>query len=79
MAFHQNLNLKKLFWVTTAVLSALVLLYPVEGKDGWVLKFLVILTMPLMTISLLLVLAFLEILWEAFGPLFKGLKSWFYR
>jgi len=79
MAIHQNLNLKKLFWVTTGLLAVFILLYPIEGENPWVYKFLLVLMTPFVTISFGFCLAFLEILWEAFAPLLKRLKSWLYR
>jgi hypothetical protein len=79
MGIYQNLNFKKLFWVTTALLSIIILLYPVEGKDAWVIKFLLVLTTPFLAITLGLALGFLEVLWEVFSPLFKRIRSWFYR
>ena len=79
MAIYQNLNFKKLFWVITGLLAVIILLYPLEGENAWVMKFLLVLLTPIVTISIGFCLAFLEILWEAFAPLFKRLKSWFYR
>ena len=79
VAIYQNLNFKKLFWVTTGLLAIFILLYPVEGENAWVYKFLLVLMTPFVTISFGFCLAFLEILWEAFAPLLKRLKSWLYR
>jgi hypothetical protein len=76
MASTDKLNFKKLFWVTTAVLSILVLLYPVEDREGWILKFLVILITPLLAGSLGLALGALDLI---FSPILKHLKMWFLR
>jgi hypothetical protein len=38
MAIYQNLNYKKLFWVVTGLLAVVILLYPLEGENAWVMK-----------------------------------------
>jgi hypothetical protein len=43
------------------------------------LKFLLVLTSPFATLTLVGILAFLGIIWETFSPLFKWIKSWFLR
>lgn len=77
MAFLEKVNFKKLFWVTTGALSILILIYPIEGENIWVLKFLLVLMTPFLTLSLGFAIGVLELLWEAFAPLLKWLKSWF--
>jgi hypothetical protein len=69
----------KLFWVTTAGIALLFVFLPLEGEGSGFLKFLLVLTSPFATLTLVGILAFLGIIWETFSPLFKWIKSWFLR
>lgn len=79
MSFLGKVNFNKLFWVTTAILSIVILLLPVDDNDGWIVKLSLILITPFLVGGLALVIGVIELLWEALSPLLKSLKMWFLK
>jgi hypothetical protein len=79
MNFLRRANGAKLFWVATALLTLPIFFFPIDAEGAAFLKFLMVLSTPFVTLSLMLILGFLEILWEAFSPLIKAIKDWFLR
>ena len=79
MVSFNKINYLKLFWVVTAGIAFAIIFLPLEGEGSGFSKFLLILLSPFLTLTLVGILAFLEILWEAFSPLFKWFKSWLFR